>query len=61
MEVRECYDLFGGGYEDVSKRLPNDALIKRLLLKFPADKSYEELGKALKEQDYETHSGQHIL
>lgn len=52
MSLKECYDSFGGGYEDVKERIPNDALIQRLALKFLADPSFERLCKALEADDY---------
>ena len=52
MTLKECYDMFGGDYEDVSRRLPSEKLIEKFL-KFQDDKSYENLQNALKEEDYE--------
>ena len=53
MTLKECYDMFGGDYEDVSRRLPSEKLIEKFFLKFQDDKSYENLQNALKEGDYE--------
>lgn len=43
MQLKECYDKFGGSYEDIKSRLSNDDLIQRLVIKFPADPNYEKL------------------
>ncbi len=47
MTVKECYEQFGGNYEDVLRRLSNDALVSRFLLKFLDDKSYNALVEAV--------------
>ena len=39
MELRECYEAFGGDYKDAVSRLQNDALIKKFVLKFLDDPS----------------------
>ncbi|MDD6291005.1 MAG: Hpt domain-containing protein [Lachnospiraceae bacterium] len=53
MLLEECYKRFGGNYEEVKSRLQNDDLISRFVIKFPADKSYEELSVAIREENYE--------
>ena len=53
MTVKECYELLGGDYEGVSKRLPGDNFIKKFAIKFLADPSYDNLDQALKEQNLE--------
>ena len=53
MQIAECYEAFGGSYQDVKNRLQNDALIQRLVIKFLADTSYEKLSNAIREEDYE--------
>ena len=52
MQLKECYDSFGGDYEEVTERIPNDALVKRLVIKFLADASYEKLCAAVEAGDY---------
>ena len=32
MDLRECYESFGGNYEDVRSRLMKDELIQRLVI-----------------------------
>ena len=40
MTIQECYKAIGGNYEDVLRRLPNEALIRKFTLKFLEDQSY---------------------
>lgn len=51
MTEKEFYEISGGDYEDAKKRLMSDALIRKFLLKFPLDRSFEELKKAMEEND----------
>lgn len=53
MTIKECYEQFGGDYEDVLQRIPKDELIHKFVLKFLNDKSYEKLEKGLQEQNME--------
>ena len=53
MQIDECYAAFGGNYEDVKSRLMKDDLIKRLVIKFLADTSYERLAAAMEQKNYE--------
>lgn len=57
MLVQECYESFGGSYEDVKSRLMRDELIKRFVIKFLDDKSFEQLAEALKAKDYKNAFG----
>ena len=52
MQVEECYQLFKGSYEDVKSRLLKDELIRRLVVKFLADPSYDRLAAAMEQKDY---------
>lgn len=51
MEVREVYEKMGADYQEVLRRLPSEALIARLVVKFPADGTFQSLKKALEEQN----------
>lgn len=51
MTIQECYESFGGDFEDVRQRIPKDELIQRFALKFLDDKSYENLLAGLKNDD----------
>ncbi len=54
MTIREVYERMGADYEAVLRRLPSEALIGRLLLKFPEDDTFRTLKKALEEKDAQT-------
>ena len=53
MTIQECYKAIGGNYEDVLRRLHNEALIQKFTLKFLEDQSYLLLKQALKDKHYE--------
>ena len=53
MTEREFYTRIGGDYDEALKRMMNDALIKRFVLKFKDDKCYSELKKALDEENWD--------
>lgn len=52
MTVRECYEEMGADYNEVLRRLANEARVERFLRKFPEDKSYLEFIQAMNEKDY---------
>lgn len=52
MQIDECYAAFGGNYEDVKSRLMKDELIKRLVIKFLADTSYDRLAEAVAQKNH---------
>lgn len=51
MTIQECYESFGGDFDDVRQRIPKDELIQRFALKFLDDKSYENLQAGLENDD----------
>lgn len=53
MTLKECYDQMGGNYDAVLARLRSETLIKKFVLKFLADKSFETLTAALNEKNAE--------
>lgn len=55
MNIRECYDMFGGDYDDVMKRLLKEERIIKYAKMFPASagNDYELLHNALREERYE--------
>lgn len=62
MTIKECYEQMGADYEDVHSRLRMDTLIRKFFLKFPDDKSFEQLKEALETGDYEgAFRGAHTL
>ena len=53
MDIKECYDAFGGNYEEAKARMMKDDIIKRFIIKFLSDGSFEQLNEALEEKKYE--------
>ncbi|MGN0986947.1 MAG: Hpt domain-containing protein, partial [Otoolea sp.] len=43
MSLEECYQLLGGDYADVCRRLPSKKLVEKFIGKFLEDKSFEAL------------------
>ena len=54
MTVKECYDMMGGGYEEVIKRLLDDKRVLKFAVKFLDDSSYDTLQESMAQEDYET-------
>ena len=52
MLLKECYDAFGGSYEDVKERIPKDEIIKKFAIKFLSEPSFDNLCQALEGEDY---------
>lgn len=53
MTLQECYAMIGGNYEEVSARLHSDRLVRKFVLKFLDDKSYELLCTSMAKKDYD--------
>jgi HPt (histidine-containing phosphotransfer) domain-containing protein len=53
MNLKDCYDSFGGSYEVIRERLPKDELIDRFVRKFLVEPSYTSLCSAVDVGDYE--------
>ena len=53
MTLQEFYARVGGDYSATLSRLPSEALIKKFILKYPGDPSFEQLRAALDTQDWE--------
>ena len=47
MTIKECYEAMGADYQNVLNRFPNEAFIKKFVLKFLDDNSYANLKEAL--------------
>ena len=47
MTIKECYDAMGVDYQNTLNRFPNEAFIKKFVLKFLDDNSYANLKEAL--------------
>ena len=54
MTIQECYQQFGGNYDEVKKHLPSEALIKKFIAKFLDDRSFPDLQTALEEGSRES-------
>ncbi|MGN0170683.1 MAG: Hpt domain-containing protein [Lachnospiraceae bacterium] len=48
MLLSECYELFGGDYDAVLRRISREDIIKKFVLKFLAEPSYDNLCSELK-------------
>lgn len=53
MTVKECYEAIDGNYEEVISRLRSDDRVKKFVLKFLDDGSYQLLCDALNEKNYD--------
>ena len=53
MEIRECYEMMQGDYDDALSRLMKDERIKKYLLKFAAANDYEALVSAVDAEEWE--------
>lgn len=51
MNITDCYLQLGGDYDEVLKRIPNAALIERIMKKFPADDSFSKLTYSFENRD----------
>ena len=49
MTIQECYAQMGADYNEVFRRLYNEAMIRKFVLLFPKDDSFHNLEAALKE------------
>ncbi|XCP83518.1 Hpt domain-containing protein [Roseburia hominis] len=53
MTLQECYNAIGGNYAEVFARLHSERLVRKFVLKFLDDKSYELLCVSMAEKDYD--------
>lgn len=53
MNLKECYEKFGGDFDGVMGRLRREQLVEKFLYKFLDDKSYELYENAMSKKDYE--------
>ena len=62
MTIQECYQVLGGDYAQVEKRLPGIHLIRKFIAKFLDDGSYPELCRAMEQgQTEESFRAAHTL
>ncbi len=53
MTLQECYAAMGGDYAGVSARLPSERLVRKFILKYLDDKSFDLLCTSMAEGNYE--------
>ncbi len=53
MDLKEFYAVINGDYEGVTSRLRSEKMVRKFVLKFLNDSSYDILVKSLEEQNYE--------
>lgn len=53
MTLKECYEILGGGYEDVLSRFMSERLVQKFVIKFLDDKSFDTLKSSLEISNYE--------
>ncbi|MBQ5333066.1 MAG: Hpt domain-containing protein [Oscillospiraceae bacterium] len=53
MTIQECYQQFGGDFDEVKNRLPSEILIKKFIAKFLDDSSFSDLHIAMEEGNRE--------
>lgn len=52
MELEEFYKQVGGNFEDVKRRLLNEEFIRKFVLKFKYDETFDNLIDAFNKADY---------
>ncbi|MBP3521798.1 MAG: Hpt domain-containing protein [Oscillospiraceae bacterium] len=52
MTLQECYTALGGDFDGVLGRLRSEALVKKFVLKFLDDPSYDLLCRSMAGEDY---------
>ena len=50
---KEFYEKIGGNYDEALGRLMRDSLIRKFVLKFPADKNFDALKEAIGEERWD--------
>ena len=53
MDLKECYAVAGGDYEDVMRRFMREERVDRFLKMFLNDQSFNTLCSAMDEKDYD--------
>ncbi len=54
MDIKKCYEQFGGDYDDASMRLMSDERIERFLKRFVEIDDCGQMLEALEKKDYQT-------
>ena len=61
MTMESFYAAVGGSFEKTLKRLPSETMVRRFVLKFPADPTYAQLEAALPGGDETAFRAAHTL
>ncbi len=61
MTMEKFYQEVGGSFEKTLSRLPSEAMIRKFVLKFPADPTYDQLEAALPGGDETAFRAAHTL
>ena len=62
MDIKECYTLIGGDYEDVLGRLNSEKLITKIVKKYLDDTSFNDLKEGMETKNIElAFRGAHTL
>ncbi len=62
MDIKECYTLIGGDYNDVLNRLSSEKLITKIVKKYIDDTSFNDLKEGLETKNLElAFRGAHTL
>lgn len=54
MTLQEFYARIGGDYATTLRRIPSEALVRKFVLKYPGDPSFNLLKDSLAAEDWET-------
>ncbi|MCI6536712.1 Hpt domain-containing protein [uncultured Eubacterium sp.] len=62
MDIRECYQKMGGDFEDVMRRLGSENFIRRFVIRFLDDTSFQMIKEGIASKDAElAFRGAHTL
>ena len=61
MTMEQFYGMVGGSFEKTLSRLPSEAMIRKFVLKFPADPTFDQLKAALPGGDETAFRAAHTL
>ena len=61
MTMEKFYSMVGGSFEKTLSRLPSEAMIRKFILKFPADPTFGQLKAALPGGDETAFRAAHTL
>lgn len=53
MDLRTFYNIIGGDYDELIKRLMNENIVRKFVIKFAMDPTYDNLMQAMKNGDAE--------